>query len=220
MKKESAILLLITILITLSCSSLKKEKYNVINDALTDNEFNTLTYELFTDTIYSEKKIVLIRKDLYPLENIGYYTFNWDIKIDTINKVIPMFNIGWVNKSKKIILEQPDIAEIRRQIESAKTFQFWDQSKIKNKNRFIIIDNNTLYNNKCVYNSLNSKKNILVYHFTEPVFNIKKDIAVFGFHCYTNSSKYNSSFLHGMAIMKKDNNKWIYLGYMSGTEID
>jgi len=220
MKKIYTVLLLGTILITLSCSSLKKEKYNVINEALADNEFNSLAYQFFTDTIYSEKKIALVRKDIYPLNNIGYYSLNWDIKIDTINKVIPMFSIGWVDKSKKIILEQPDITEIRRQIETATTFQFWEQSKINNKNRFIVIDNDTLYSNKCAYNIFNCKKNILVYHFTEPVINIKRDVAVFGFHCYTNSSKYNSSFLHGMAIMKKEKNKWKYLGYMSGTEID
>ncbi len=207
--------------ITHSCSSLKQEKYNVINDVLIDKEFNAILNKSFSFSDYNEKNIVLIRKDLYPVNTLSDYTFNWDIQMDTLHKEYrSQFRIEWINKEKKIVLDQPDIAYIRKQIANNHSFSYWQQSKIKNKNRFIVIDSDSLHNNKCPYNSVNYKKNILVYHFTEPIFNKKRTIAVFGFHCYTNSSKYDTSFFRGMAIMKKENNQWIYLGCLQGTEVD
>ena len=192
----------------LSCSTRQKETYNVINSFFTENNHLNLK----NDETY------LVINQTYPLKNIEYYSFNW--KTEKLpNIYLSEFRIFWADTNKKIQLEQKTISFLRSQINNEKKIFEWKQNKIKPKN-VVIAKSDSIYNTSSKFNEFKLKKSISVFNFTKPIFSKDYKICVFGFYFGNNYAKYTSNYQRGLMIMKKENKKWIYLGYMKDNESD
>lgn len=197
---------IILILITVSCSS-KKEVYTVFNN-LFDNEIDYKLYGKKVEIIPNINDTILLSDKSISPKDISHFSLHFE----SLKEKKPFYSgyrVFWADSLNEISLSQTEISFIRNQMNEE--YFYFERNRIDKKNR-IVINIDSIYTPDYKYSYESSKKEYLIYHFSKPCFNQKKDICVIGFYTNSSARKCCGSKMI-LLILKKDNKNWNVIGY-------
>lgn len=197
----------VIIISNLSCST-NRVNYKLINDFMSDPK--AIEKFKLTNTLNNKSDSIYISKDLIDISKIKMYSLEWE----TINLQNPFYmglKVIWNDSNNKISLKQKEISYFRNQMDKGEEL-IWDQKKFNSKKIVIVNteDLNKNKKNKYFYNGQN--KLIPIHHFTKPIFNAQKNIALIGYYNGTNSRLYSGNKFC-LLILKREKMKWNFWGY-------
>ncbi len=197
---------IVVLVVTISCSS-KKEVYTVFNN-LFDNEIDYKLYGKKVEIIPNINDTILLSDRSISAKDISNFSLNFE----SLKENKPFYygyRVFWADSLKEISLPQTEIGFIRNQMNEE--YFYFEDKRIDKKNR-IVINIDSIYTPDYKYSYESRKKEYLIYHFSKPCFNKKKDICVIGFYTNSSARKCCGSKMI-LLILKKDKNNWNIIGY-------
>lgn len=181
----------------LSCSSLENNQYKILKSYLKDeNRVKRFKKICYSDSIIIPDTII-INTLILSNRTLKRYIF-WE------NNDYQKDATVWIDSKEKFILSEKELRYIESQLLELDNNKKWDDKKLT-FNNFKALNDIKLKNNLI-------GKNRIIYHFSEPIMGLDNNYSFFYSECSLNTLESQYDLKSGYVIMKKVNNKWIFVG--------